>query len=168
MTHKQYTKYRATPDFQSKGEFEIWSLAITCLFLTNQIGTLFQLLLLLLFFFFFSLFSQSVLPFLLFFLVLLSPFFHPPSRLQRFFRHTVPETRPALVNCTNWILSTMYAYCPIALFKNYTNVDIKNALVFLLVLRVIETFFYKACLVPGLLCLPHLNPFLAALTLLKP
>ena len=26
--NKQYPNYRATPDFQSRGEFEIWSLAI--------------------------------------------------------------------------------------------------------------------------------------------
>jgi hypothetical protein len=28
QTAKQHPKYRATPDFQSRGEFEIWSLAI--------------------------------------------------------------------------------------------------------------------------------------------
>jgi hypothetical protein len=46
-------------------------------------------------------------------------------------------------------------------------VEKKNALVFLLVLRVIKKLFYKVCLVPGLLHLPHLDPFLVALTLLK-
>ena len=58
--------------------------------------------------------------------------------------------------------------CLVALFNNDDIVEIKNALVFFLVLRVIENFFYKAYLVPGLLHLPHLDPFLVALTLLKP
>ena len=44
---------------------------------------------------------------------------------------------------------------------------IKNAPVFLLVFRVIENFFYKACFVPGLLHLPHLDLFLLALVLQK-
>ena len=53
-----------------------------------------------------------------------------------------------------------------ALFNNDTNVEIQNALVFYQSM-VIENFFYKACFVPGVLHLPHLDPFLLALDLLK-
>ena len=62
-----------------------------------------------------------------------------------------------------------WRYLPwsLALFNNDANVETKNAPVFLLVLRVIENFFYKACFVPGLFHLPHLDPLLLALDLLK-
>ena len=56
----------------------------------------------------------------------------------------------------------MTVLCALALFNNDANVEIKNDLVFLLVLW-LQKSFYKACLVLGLLHLPHLDLFPAVI-----